>query len=302
MRSLSPNVVEHILQWLDLASHLRLREASTFDRDETPRRTTTLIARGSEQARRCQLHIFTPDKKTRLHSITLDVTAPSSGSSSSSCGMAPTQHLSSFNTSFSSFLDESSCATRRTSLPFLVREHRPAEIRFKNMVRGGEFSDALLSLELNISQVRESLCVLDVGLTAGGPRPYQDPRSHHWCMLRLRRLLGPGPLAGVGAGVGGGGEEEEEEDAVDMELAELTVELMGAANAAAVVPHLIEALMDEEEGVGEEARPEQVRSAAATLGAQVGGLKAYWPCLRELTLSCGIMRGDLEGLAACFGR
>ena len=120
---------QHILQWLDLASHLRLREASTFDRDETPRRTTTLIARGSEQARRCQLHIFTPDKKTRLHSITLGVTAPSSGSSSSSCGMAPTQHLSSFNTSFSSFLDESSCATRRTSLPFLVREHRPAEIR-----------------------------------------------------------------------------------------------------------------------------------------------------------------------------
>ncbi|CAM9561460.1 unnamed protein product [Ectocarpus sp. 6 AP-2014] len=301
MRSLSPNVVEHILQWLDLASHLRLREASTFDRDETPRRTTTLAARGSEQARRCQLVIFTPDKKTRLHSITLDVTAPSSSSSSSSsCGMAPTQHLSSFNSSFSSFLDEASCATRRKSLPLLIREHRPAEIRFKNMVRGREFSEALRSLELNIDQVRESLCVLDFGLTAGGPRPYQDPRSHHWCMLRLRRLLGPAPLAAVGGT--GGGSEGERGGAVNTELAQLTVELIGAANAAMLVPHLIHGLTGEEQGAGEIPSAEEVRPAAATLGAQVGGLKAYWPCLRELTLSCGIMRGDLEDLAGCLGR
>ncbi|CAM9493687.1 unnamed protein product [Ectocarpus sp. 4 AP-2014] len=213
--------------------------------------------------------------------------------------MAPTQHLSSFNFSFSSFLDEASCATRRNSLPLLIREHRPAEIRFKNMVRGGEFSDALRSLELNIDQVRESLCVLDFGLTAGGPRPYQDPRSHHWCMLRLRRLLGPGPLAGVGGA--GGGSENEEEGAVNAELARLTVELMGAANAATLVPHLIHGLTGEEEGAGETPSAEEVRPAAAKLGAQVGGLKAYWPCLRELTLSCGIMRGDLEDLATCLG-
>lgn len=166
-----------------------------------------------------------------------------------------------------------------------------APLRFKNMVRGGEFSDALLSLELNIGQVRESLCVLDFGLTAGGPRPYQDPRSHHWCMLRLRRLLGPGPLAGVGGA-----------DDVNAELADVTVDLMGVANAAALVPHLIDGLKDEEEDVGETPSAREVRTAAATLGAQVRGLKAYWPCLRELTLSCGIMRGDLEGLAACFGR
>lgn len=168
------------------------------------------------------------------------------------------------------------------------------------MVRGREFSEALRSLELNIGQVRESLCVLDFGLTAGGPRPYQDPRSHHWCMLRLRRLLGPAPLAAVCGS--GGGSEDEEEGAVNTELAQLTVELIGAANAAMLVPHLIHGLTGEEEGAGETPRAEEVRPAAAKLGAQVGGLKAHWPCLRELTLSCGIMRGDLEDLAACLGR
>lgn len=132
---------QHVLQWLDLASHLRLREASRFDRDETPRRTTTLAARDCEQARRCQEKIFTADKNTRLHSITLDIAAPNSsrssfrggggGSSSGNSSPPPpprTHHLWSYNSSFSSFLDEASCAARRAALPLLVREHRPAEL------------------------------------------------------------------------------------------------------------------------------------------------------------------------------
>lgn len=140
---------QHVLQWLDLASHLRLREASRFDRDETPRRTTTLAARDCAQARRCQEKIFTPDKNTRLHSITLDIAAPNSSrssysisastsasaSASASTGSSPpllpprpTNHLRSYNSHLSSFLDDTSCAARRTALPLLIREHRPAEL------------------------------------------------------------------------------------------------------------------------------------------------------------------------------
>lgn len=168
------------------------------------------------------------------------------------------------------------------------------------MVRGGEFSDALLSLEENLDQVRKDTCVLHFGLATGGPRPYQDPRSHHWCLLRLRRLLGPpAPSSGGGTeGAGEGEEEKEGEDAVKTELADLTKDLLGAAAAAATMPHLVgrgglEGA--EKDGVS----PGDNRAARRPL-PRVG--KAIWPRLCELRLSCGIMAGDLEGLAGCLGR
>ncbi|CAM9400662.1 unnamed protein product [Scytosiphon promiscuus] len=290
MRSLSGDTVENVLRWLDLASHLRLREASPFDRDETPRRTTTLVARDCEQARRCQEKIFTRDKKTRLQSITLDLAAPNTsrsgcGSRRTSDGVPSTQHLSSYNSYFSSFLDESSGAVRRVVLPFLVREHRPTELRFKNMVRGGEFSDALLSLEDNLHQIRRELRVLDLGLATGGPRPYQDSRSHYWCMLRLRRVLGSGP-SGVGGRQAG-----EEEAAIGAELARLTNELLGEAAATATMPHLV--------GVAEPTEGQE--TVPAPRSAPAAGLQACWPRLAELRLSCGIVSGDLDSLATCLG-
>lgn len=175
-------------------------------------------------------------------------------------------------------------------------------LRFKNMIRGGELSDALLSLEKNIDQVRRDLRVLHLGLATGGPRPYQDPRSHHWCMLRLRRLLGPAPTTSGGTAQG------EAEGAVETELAGLTKEILGGATAAAIMPHLIgrDGLKEEEEVVENGAcaggQAFRSRAAAVTQGRPTGGLKAYWPRLSELRLSCGILGGDLERLSGCFGR
>lgn len=169
--------------------------------------------------------------------------------------------------------------------------------RFKNIVRGGEFSDALLSLEENLDRVRQDTCVLHFGLATGGPRPYQDPRSHHWCLLRLRRLLGPAPSSGSGTeGVEKGGVG----DAVRTELADLTNDILGAASAAAIMPHLIGRDGGLEEVVKDDPGPEG-RAAARRTGLPGVG-KAYWPRLSELRLSCGIMAGDLEGLAGCLGR
>lgn len=164
------------------------------------------------------------------------------------------------------------------------------------MVRGGEFSDALLSVEENLAQVREDTRVLHFGLATGGPRPYQDLRSHHWCLLRLRRLLGPAPSSGGATeGVEEAGKQEE---AVRTELADLTKDLLGAAAAAATVPHLVggDGGPDEAEDGGISAGDRGVRRALPGVG------KAYWPRLAELRLSCGIMAGDLEGLAGCLGR
>lgn len=128
------------------------------------------------------------------------------------------------------------------------------------MVRGDEFSDTILALEENLTWLRQDLRVLQLGLATGGPRPYQDPRSHQWCMLRLRRLLG-------GAEAGGD---------VARTLAELTKSLQTTAW------HAVGDSFAEEVATGMEGRT--------------------WLRLKELLLSCGIMGGDLEGLAACFGR
>lgn len=171
------------------------------------------------------------------------------------------------------------------------------------MVRGGEFSDALLSLEENLDRVREDTRVLHLGLATGGPRPYQDPRSHHWCLLRLRRLLGPAPSSGGGAAEGAEtGGQEAGEDALRTELADLTKDLLGAAAAAAAMPHLVGA----DDGGLEEVEEDEVRRPRrgdrAAQRASPGVGKAYWPRLSELRLSCGIMAGDLEGLAGCLGR
>lgn len=170
------------------------------------------------------------------------------------------------------------------------------------MVRGGEFSDALLSLEDNLDQVRRDLRVLELGLATGGPRPYQDSRSHHWCMLRLRRVLGFGS-SGVGGGQRGEGEGKEEA-AVKAELASLTNELLGEAAAAATMPHLFGVgKPGEEQGTeagGVDAGTSSSASPARTDPA--AGMKSYWPRLTELRISCGIMSGDMEGLARCLGR
>lgn len=172
------------------------------------------------------------------------------------------------------------------------------------MVRGGEFSDALLSLEKNVDQVRRDVRVLHLGLATGGPRPYQDPRSHHWCMLRLMRLLGPVPPNG------GGSARRGVEDAAKRELANLTKEILGASTASATMPHLI----DERDGPTEEEEVEEngvcagdqaSRSQAAAVvrqGHPTGELRAFWPRLSELRLSCGIVGGDLERLSECLGR
>lgn len=163
------------------------------------------------------------------------------------------------------------------------------------MVRGGEFSDALLSLEENLDQVRKDTRVLHFGLATGGPRPYQDPRAHHWCLLRLRRLLGPAPSSGGGAAEGG------KDNAVKTELADLTKDILGAAAATTIMPHLVgRDARDEEAGEDEDGGGPGVRRVARS--ALPGAGKAYWPRLGELRLSCGIMAGDLEGLAECFGR
>lgn len=168
------------------------------------------------------------------------------------------------------------------------------------MVRGGEFSDALLSLEENLDQVRRDLRVLVLGLATGGPRPYQDSRSHHWCMLRLRRVLGS-----VGEGQDAG---EEEEETIKAELASLTNELLGEAAAAATMPHLvgmgapIEEQETQEGGNDDAGTRSSVCARRSTPLAATVGLKAYWPRLSELRLSCGIMGGDLESLATCLGR
>lgn len=188
-------------------------------------------------------------------------------------------------------------------------------LRFKNMIRGGEFSDALLSLEQNLDQVRRDLCVLHLGLATGGPRPYQDPRSHHWCMLRLRRVLGPAAAPnGGGSSSAREGVAEEGEDGVNNELTDLTKEILGSATAAATMPHLIGkngGLPEEDDeiadnGINRAAGDHQAsrsQAASVTQGHPTGGLKAaYWPRLSELRLSCGIVVGDLERLSGCLGR
>lgn len=251
--------LQHALQWLDLRSHLRLREANSVSRKEVPRWTTTLVTRGCNAAQRCHDKILTGGK-TFIRSITVDLSPKPSSSASSSF---------SYPTSLRNVcLDISAGHT----LPLLVREHRPAEFRVHNMVHGGEFSGALLALEENLAPVRRDLRVLQLGLSTGGPRPYQDPRAHHWCMLRLRRLLG--------AAVGDSGGK------VVRELAELTRALDTA------VWHLVGVRF-----------AERVESAASACGAadEVFLRKSCWPRLTELRLSCGIMGGDLEGLAECLG-
>lgn len=172
------------------------------------------------------------------------------------------------------------------TLPPLVREHHPIELRVRNMVRGGEFSAALLALEESLEAVRRGLCVLQLGLATAGPRPYQDPRFHHWCMLRLVLVLGGAKAAAVvggGAGVGG--------SKLAKELAELSRDFTASADYL-VGPRFAE---DAEGGVLSALCPGGTR-----LGAFAG--RAHWPRLRELRLSCGIMGGDLEGLAECLGR
>lgn len=258
--------IQYILQWLDLPSHLRLREASLFYRDDVPRQTTTLVARGCDSAQRCHDKIFTPER-TLIHSITVNLAPrPPSSSfsfpcSSSSCGGYPRLDISA-----------------RHTLTLLVREHGPAEFKVNNIERGGDFSGALLALEDNIDSARRNLCVLQLGLAIGAPRPYQDPRSHHWCMLRLRRVLGgkadatPAALAGR---------------KVEKELADLT-RALGAA-----VLHLV--------GPGFADKVERPELSAFGASNFFQG-KACWPRLRELRLSCGIMEGDLEGLSDCLGR
>lgn len=93
-----------------------------------------------------------------------------------------------------------------------------------------------------------------------------------------------------------------------MDLADLTKELLGDATAAATMPHLIgrDGRTEEEEvaenGVRAGDRSAQSPAAFVAQGRSTGGLKAYWPRLSELTLSCGIVGGDLERLSGCLER
>lgn len=155
------------------------------------------------------------------------------------------------------------------------------------MLRGGEFSAALLALEESIETVRRDLCVLQLGLATGGPRPYQDPRFHHWCMLRLMLVLGGAKAAAVVVG----GEEGEREGKLVEELAGLSGELTATAGYPVG-------------GGGFALEAEGSASAPRGTGGRrdVPAGRARWPRLRELRLSCGITGGDLEGLAECVAR
>ncbi|CAN0038729.1 unnamed protein product [Laminaria digitata] len=180
------------------------------------------------------------------------------------------------------------------TLPPLVREHRPVELRVHNMLRGGEFSAALLALEESLEALRRGLCVLHLGLATGGPRPYQDPRFHHWCMLRLMLVLGGAKAAAVVVG----GEEGEGEGKLMKELVGLSRELSATAG------YLVGGggfAQDAEGGVSPPPPPAPHGTGGRRDLAVFAG-RARWPRLRELRLSCGIMAGDLEGLAECLGR
>ena len=265
-----------------------------FYRDEVPRQSKALVVRGIESARRCHEKIFAA-YKTRLHSISLDLSrsAPGSLSSPPSSSCSPSSPVGAGDCSSGS--SGSSGRSRGAvdaglsvaeTLPRLVREHHPMELIVRNMVRGSEFSAALLALEESLEAVRLGLRVLQLGFATAGPRPYQDPRFHHWCILRLVLVLGGAKAAAAvvgGAGVGGG--------KLAKELADLSREF------TATTDYLVGPKFVEEARGG-------VLSALCPGGTRLGAFagKAHWPRLRELRLSCGIMGGDLEGLAECLGR
>lgn len=281
------HALQHIMRWLDLPAHLRLREVSTICRDEIPRRITTLVVTNDcSLARRCHETVFLP-AASPIRSITVDL------GHKTRCVAIETSLAASFSSSGDGSIYYGGSASLEASatrdLPLLVRGHQPTELKIVNMVCGGHFSGALFALEENLSTIRQNMRILQLGLATGGPRPYQDPRSHHWCVLRLVRLLG-GTMAGAcsrrwGEGVGEG-------------LATLTRELgtsVWPLNGATFAEKLEREL--------NESRNVRANASMSNLGGEIGPARnSCWPRLRELRLSCGIMDGDLEGLAECLGR
>lgn len=205
--------LQHTLQWLDLGAHLCLRETCRLYRTEIPRHTRTLVLASSQSARRCLQTVFCDSRVT-------GVTANLSG-----------QAVSDYSCARKGNVERALEAEGVFAL--LLKRYRPAEFRVNNMVSGAQFSEVLRALEENRFSARKCFRVLQLGLATGGPRPYQDPRSHQACMERLIRLL---------------------------------------------------------------------RGRGVAVGDQVqGGAAISWPRLRELRLSCGVVGGDLEGLAQCLG-
>ncbi|CAM9315145.1 unnamed protein product [Choristocarpus tenellus] len=186
-------VLECVLQWLDLDAHLRLREASIFLRDEVPRTTTSLVMPGSNLP-----HIFPLNQEGVLHSspirhFAVDFAEEGRGpywwawqaEPQGSIDEASEEHdiLSGGRVEY----DRRSIL--RETLSCILKDYRPVEFRLLNINHGRQLSDALSALEEQPGSIGESLCILEVSLDPGGPRPYQDSSSHEDCMRRLGSLL-----------------------------------------------------------------------------------------------------------------
>ncbi|CAN0058199.1 unnamed protein product, partial [Discosporangium mesarthrocarpum] len=197
--------IQHVLQWLDLASHLRLRESSVYFKDEVPRLTTTLVIPGVHGAVRYHSGVF---RFSPIRHLTLDFAQD--GTRWGTRG--PSTWFLRANDDDEDGGGESREGTSRRhdyrrpsdlheTLGCALRQYRPLDLRVLNMTHGRQFSDALSALEEQPGYVSENLCELDLRMAVGGPRPDQEAGIHAACMRRLGDLLSRRSLSG---GVGGG--------------------------------------------------------------------------------------------------
>lgn len=136
------------LPWMDLPSHLRLRETCAFYGKEVPSAATTLVVTSCLSGRRCLETIFF---ESPIFSVTMDFAHPEF--------FAPLRLRTT---------REQVEAADRTIAP-LLKHYRSAELRVNNMLSGIHFSDTLHALEDNLASIRENLHVLQLGLITQGP-------------------------------------------------------------------------------------------------------------------------------------